>query len=228
MRGEVDEGAAAGLGAVDAPVRLAGAGGPVAAEPAGVDDAHRRHRAEPARRDRGADCPVGRVMALVEGGAVEDAARPHGLGHGLGVREEGGHRLLAEDRLARRRQRLDRLPVEMVGARDVDRLHLGIGDEPGDAGVGTGALALGGGAGVRARVAHRDEPVPGGADARRHVVAGDPAVADDAPADRVGHGLPHHQRSGRSTNSRVRTRVTASASDGPIQSSLSGPGDRRG
>ena len=86
----------------------------------------------------------------------------------------------------------------MVRGGDVDRLDLRIVHEVFEPGIGPGALGLGRRAGGLARIRDGDEPMPGRADARRHVVACDPAVADDAPGDGV-LLRRHHQRSGRST-----------------------------
>ncbi len=223
VRRQIDQGTAAGPRRIDPPIVLAWAGRPVAPEPTGVDDADRRHRSEPTRADLVVQGAMGGMVALVEGRPVERVLSADRFRHRLGVGEAGRHRLLAQDRLPGGGQRLDRLSVQVVRRRHVHRLDLGIADQAIEAVIGACALGFGGCARLDSRIADRDEAVPGGTDAGSHVIAGDPAVADDAPADRI-----HYHRSGRSTNSRIRMRSTSGASTPPAKMRPSGPSDRIG
>ena len=154
-----------------------------------------------------AERSVGRVVALVEGGAVEDAGVIDGGGHGLGVGERGGHWFFAQDGFAGAGGLLDGLAVAVVRCRDVKGFEVGVGEQ-GVEGLVRGQTEVpGAGAAIGAGVGDADEAVAGGRDGGAGVVAGDPAEAGDAPGDG-----PRHQRSGRSRSSRRRIQGSWAAS----------------
>jgi hypothetical protein len=200
VRGQIDGRATAGHRRVDPPVVVGRpVRGPVAGQPAAVDDPHGGDGAE--LRHQLGQPPVRGVPALVVGRAEQPAVA--GLDDRLGVRDVGGQRLLAQHRLAGRCRGLDQLAVRSVRRGDVDGVQAGGGQE--------GLHVRGPGRVDRHPVQRRRRPVEQPDDVRagcqqagQGVVARHPAAAGDPPAG--------HQCSGRSTSTRRRAASWGSGS----------------
>ncbi len=145
------------------------------------------------------------MVALVEGGAVEDAAARDLGHHRLRPLKVRGHRLLAEDGHPARRRDLDGLGMASVGGGDVERVWALRLEHLGEVLIGDRARRLGRGARLNARVRDADERAAHAREAGREVVPRHPAEARDAPTE------GHHHRSGRSRRSRARTSDAASS-----------------
>ena len=197
--GDVEHDAAAGLGLVDPPALE------VRRQVDGMEDAGGDGRADPALGHGGPHGPVGGGVAQVVVGAHDHARVAAGGDHAPGVGHGERQRLLAQHVLAGSGRSQGLRAVQLVRGADVDGLDAGRRQQLVEARAAPRNAVLGSEAcpalGIRAH--HGVHLAAGSTDGAQHVLAGDGAGADQAPAYWLCHALrpcPHEARTTSATS----------------------------